>query len=312
MVNYWFPSPFLNKYTFTEVRLGYFRPAKFQQMKRLTFVLLGCATAASILFTRCADQPKTTSSPDPVKAETTPVATANTSQLTPQDTVQPSSAPGANPTDQPKTDEVGKSDNKQVKVKISTPYGDMIAILYNETPKHRDNFLKLVDKKYYDGTLFHRCINGFMIQGGDPNSKGAGPDVRLGMGGPGYTVPAEFNASLIHKKGALAAARTGGPSNPNRESSGSQFYIVQGQVMTDASIAQVEGMVAGKMPGFKYTDEQKKLYKTIGGTAQLDMDYTVFGEVISGLEVIDIIAKQKTKPGDRPVVDVPMTVTRIK
>ncbi|MFM9983774.1 MAG: peptidylprolyl isomerase [Flavobacteriales bacterium] len=285
-------------------------------MKRLILPFVGCAIAASLLLSSCADQPKTTDSSTPPKAET-PVDHAGTT-ATPanQDTsasksqvVTPETTQPAEPAKQPET--AAKSD-KQVKVKISTPYGDMIAILYNETPKHRDNFLKLVDKKYYDGTLFHRCINGFMIQGGDPNSKGAAADARLGTGGPGYTVPAEFNASLIHKKGALAAARTGGPSNPNRESSGSQFYVVQGAVMTDAGIAQVENMVAGKMAGFKYTDEQKKLYKTIGGTAQLDMDYTVFGEVISGLDVIDKIAKQKTKPGDRPVVDVTMTVTRVK
>ena len=270
-------------------------------MNRLNYFLSGCAMVALIFMTSCADQQKKAVSAESAKTETS--SATNTPAV--KDTVN--AAQPASTEAEPKA----ATDGKQIKVKISTPQGDMIAILYNETPKHRDNFLKLVDKKYYDGTLFHRCIDGFMIQGGDPNSKGAGPDVRLGMGGPGYTVPAEFNASLIHKKGALAAARTGGPSNPNRESSGSQFYIVQGQVMNDAGIAQVEAMVAGKMKGFKYTEEQKKLYKTIGGTAQLDMDYTVFGEVISGLEVIDKIAKQKTKPGDRPIVDVPMTVTRV-
>lgn len=276
---------------------------------------MGCALSALILFTGCAEKPKasTASTATPPNQESQPAVEANSAKKDTLSNQVISETPETIKNAETATSaETGKKDDKVVKVKISTPHGDMIAILYNETPKHRDNFLKLIDKKYYDGTLFHRCINGFMIQGGDPNSKGAAADVRLGTGGPGYTVPAEFNASYIHKKGALAAARTGGPSNPNRESSGSQFYIVQGQVMTDAGIAQVESMVAGKMAGFKYTDEQKKLYKTIGGTAQLDMDYTVFGEVISGLEVIDIIAKQKTKPGDRPVVDVPMTVTRIK
>ena len=285
-------------------------------MKRLILPIMGCAIAASLLLSGCADKQKTADPTTSPKAETPANQAGTTTIPANQDTATSKTqvvAPETPQTTEPakQADPAGKTD-KQIKVKISTPYGDMIAILYNETPKHRDNFLKLVDKKYYDGTLFHRCINGFMIQGGDPNSKGAAADARLGTGGPGYTVPAEFNASLIHKKGALAAARTGGPSNPNRESSGSQFYVVQGAVMTDAGIAQVENMVATKMAGFKYTDEQKKLYKTIGGTAQLDMDYTVFGEVISGLDVIDKIAQQKTKPGDRPVVDVPMTVTRVK
>ncbi len=283
-------------------------------MKRLILPIVGCAIATSLLFSACSNEPKTSVAAAPATEETNASQTSTPPPVsTPQDTASKKVTTGVTETTETeKNVEAGKKDDKSVKVKISTPYGDMIAILYNETPKHRDNFLKLVDKKYYDGTLFHRCINGFMIQGGDPNSKGASADARLGSGGPGYTVPAEFNASLIHKKGALAAARTGGPSNPNRESSGSQFYVVQGAVMTDAGIAQVENMVAGRMKGFKYTDEQKKLYKTIGGTAQRDMDYTVFGEVISGLEVIDIIAKQKTQPGDRPVVDVPMKVTRVK
>ena len=161
------------------------------------------------------------------------------------------------------------------KVKISTSYGDMVLKLYNETPIHRDNFLKLVNEKFYDGLLFHRVINGFMIQGGDPLSKNATPTQMLGMGDNGYTLPAEFNPALKHKKGALAAART---NNPEKRSSGCQFYIVQNQ----------------------------------NGTPQLDMSYTVFGEVISGFDVIDKIAAVKTQPGDRPVEDVRMTITLVK
>jgi cyclophilin family peptidyl-prolyl cis-trans isomerase len=198
------------------------------------------------------------------------------------------------------------------KVRVKTTFGDMIVLLYDETPGHKANFLKLVNEKYYDGLLFHRCIKGFMIQGGDPDSKGAPAEKQLGMGGPGYTVPAEFNPKLIHKKGALAAARQGGPVNPTKASSGSQFYIVQGTTMNDMQISQTQQYVQRAAPGFVYTDAQKEIYRTIGGTAQLDMDYTVFGEVIDGLNVIDIIASQPTKPGDRPVSDVVMSMEVIK
>jgi len=128
----------------------------------------------------------------------------------------------------------------------------------------------------------------------------------LGMGGPGYTVPAEFNAQFIHKKGALAAARQGDFVNPSKASSGSQFYIAQGVAMNDAQINQVEKYIQQKNPGFKYSDAQREIYKTLGGTAQLDMDYTVFGEVVSGLEILDKILAQPTGPGDRPVEDITM------
>jgi peptidyl-prolyl cis-trans isomerase B (cyclophilin B) len=183
-------------------------------------------------------------------------------------------------------------------VLIETDYGNMKVRLYDETPQHRDNFLKLVNEKYYDDLLFHRVINGFMIQGGDPNSRNAAPETRLGMGGPGYTIPAEIGKP--HFKGALAAART---SNPQKASSGSQFYIVQGQAVTEEqlnALAQQKGMT--------YTAEQRNRYKEVGGTPQLDNEYTVFGEVFEGLEVIDKIAAVQTGQGDRPVKDVKMKI----
>jgi len=162
----------------------------------------------------------------------------------------------------------------QVKFVIHTDYGDMKGVLYNETPKHRDNFEKLVKSGFYNGTLFHRVILGFMIQGGDPDSKNAKPGQALGMGGPGYTIPAEFNPQLTHKRGALAAARTGGPSNPQKASSGSQFYIV----------------------------EPEK------GAHFLDGEYTVFGEITQGFDVITKIASVQKDKADRPLKDIKMTV----
>lgn len=183
-------------------------------------------------------------------------------------------------------------------VKISTSQGDMVVKLYDETPAHRDNFLKLAEEGFFDGTLFHRVIKGFMIQGGDPDSKNAKPDARLGTGGPGYTLPAEFLENKFHKKGALSAARLGDNRNPKKESSGSQFYVVQGKTYLDE---QLDAM--------QITDpERRKVYKEIGGTPHLDGSYTVFGEVIQGLDVIDKIAAVKTRPGDRPMQDVKMTV----
>lgn len=192
--------------------------------------------------------------------------------------------------------------DKRKKVVIETEYGNMTAVLYDETPQHRDNFIKLANEGFYDDLLFHRIIKGFMIQGGDPDSKGAAPDKRLGMGGPGYTVPAEFVDQHIHLKGALAAARTGGPSNPEKKSSGSQFYIVQGNPI---QAAMLDGPFASK----NYTDEQKQAYQEMGGTPQLDRDYTVFGMVIEGLDVIDKIAAVQTAPGDRPLEDVKMKIS---
>jgi peptidyl-prolyl cis-trans isomerase B (cyclophilin B) len=207
----------------------------------------------------------------------------------------------AKPDPQPETKQI-----MNTRIKVTTSLGVMVVELYNETPLHRDNFIKLVKEGFYNDLLFHRCIKGFMAQGGDPDSRGAAPAKALGMGGPGYTVPAEFNANFVHKKGALAAARQGDQMNPKRASSGSQFYIVQGQQLNDNQITQFESRAAMKMPGFKYTDAQRQVYKTIGGTAMLDMDYTVFGEVVEGLDVLDKILAQPTKPGDRPVTDITM------
>lgn len=181
---------------------------------------------------------------------------------------------------------------------ISTEYGEMEAILYNSTPQHRDNFIKLVEEGYYDSLLFHRVIEGFMIQGGDPDSKTAAAGARLGIGGPGYQVPAEIGAP--HFRGTLAAARN---NNPQKASSGSQFYIVQGSPVTDEILAQIE-----MAKGVQYNEAQRQLYKEIGGTPQLDGDYTVFGEVIKGLEVIDEIAAVTKDGNNRPVKNVRMFI----
>ncbi len=192
-------------------------------------------------------------------------------------------------------------------VLISTNYGDMKAVLYDETPLHRDNFIKLVKEGYYDGTLFHRVIDGFMIQGGDPNSKTAKPNQQLGSGGPGYTIPAEFKQELIHKKGALAAARMGDNVNPQKASSGSQFYIAQGKRYTSDEL----NMLQARM-GKQFNQTQKDAYMNVGGVPFLDYEYTVFGEVIEGLEVIDKIAKVQKDRFDRPVEDVKMTISIVE
>lgn len=197
-------------------------------------------------------------------------------------------------------DASAQNKSKEPVVEITTDYGKIKIKLYNETPKHRDNFLKLAKEGFYNGTLFHRVIKGFMIQGGDPKSKTAGANDMLGSGDVGYTIPAEFDKNLIHKKGALCAART---NNPEKASSGCQFYIVQGKTMTDAEIGMME-----QQKGIKYTEAQKQAYKTLGGTAFLDQEYTVYGEVIEGMDVIDKIASVQTAPGDRPTKDVKMTV----
>ena len=190
-------------------------------------------------------------------------------------------------------------EKKETMVIISTNYGDMKVKLYDETPLHRDNFIKLAKEGFFDGLLFHRAIPQFMIQGGDPTSKDAKPGQQLGSGGPGYTIPAEFNPNFIHKKGALSAARQGDQVNPKKASSGSQFYIVQGR---SASAQELQ------RGGIKYTPEQIKVYAEQGGTPFLDGQYTVFGEVVEGLDVIDKIAAVRTAPGDRPLEDVKFTV----
>ncbi len=188
----------------------------------------------------------------------------------------------------------------QSMVKLETTKGNVVIRLYDETPLHRDNFIRLVAEKYYDSILFHRVIKGFMIQTGDPESKHAGPGDPLGFGGPSYKIPAEINPLFFHKKGALAAARQGDAVNPNKESSGSQYYIVQGKPL---SLPQLETMEkTGQHTPF--SEAQKLAYTTIGGTPHLDNGYTVFGEVVEGLEVVDSIADAATDNRNRPVEDI--------
>ena len=233
--------------------------------------------------------------------------------------------------------------------------GDIVVRLYDETPIHRDNFVKLAKEGYYDGTLFHRVIKDFMIQGGDPDSKGAPASQMLGMGGPDYTLEAEIKEGLYHKRGALAAARQGDEMNPERRSSGSQFYIVWGQVYNEGQLRQFAkqlkmqqiqsafNQLAAKhrdeimqmrrerdraglqalqerladeaekqVTGNGLTEEQMKLYTTIGGTPHLDGQYTVFGEVEEGLDVVEMIQSTATRRGDRPIDDIEMRVSVIE
>ena len=242
-----------------------------------------------------------------------------------------------------------------MKVQIKTMLGDIVVRLYDETPIHRDNFMKLVKDGYYDGTLFHRVIKDFMIQGGDPDSKGAPAGKMLGVGGPDYTLEAEIKDSLFHKRGALAAARLGDEVNPERRSSGSQFYIVWGQVYNEGQLRQFskqlrmqkvqaafndlvsshrdeimqmrrdknraglqelqEKLVAeaeNKVGKAGLTEEQLKIYSTIGGTPHLDGQYTVFGEVEEGLYVVEMIQSSATGRGDRPVDDIEMKMVVIE
>lgn len=241
------------------------------------------------------------------------------------------------------------------KIKIHTSKGDIVVRLYDETPLHRDNFVKLVKESYYDGTLFHRVIKDFMIQGGDPDSKGAPMDKMLGAGGPDYTIDAEFvYPQLFHKRGALSAARLGDEVNPERKSSGSQFYIVWGKTYKTGELKQMEKQMAMQMEqtvfsqlakehheeimmlrrnrdrqglmalqdrladetkakcketGYpKFTAEQMDVYTTQGGTPFLDNQYTVFGEVEEGLEVVEAIQNCETTRSDRPKEDISMTV----
>lgn len=243
-------------------------------------------------------------------------------------------------------------------VTIKTSFGDMVAILYDETPKHKENFLKLIDQKYYDSTLFHRVMEGFMIQGGDPDSKTAGPGVQLGQGGPSYTVPAEFNDKFFHEKGALAAARLSDQQNPQKASSGSQFYIVQGTVVPEdqltidqqklqrglqqmfqtgnhkelfdslqllynsGDLEAYQAKIASIVPRIETATgnpirvevpaDKLKAYTTIGGAPFLDGQYTVFGKVVKGLDVIDKIAAVQRDYAERPVEDIRMTITHTK
>jgi len=235
---------------------------------------------------------------------------------------------------------------------IETPYGIIKVKLYDETPRHRDNFIKLMQEKKYDGTLFHRVIKGFMVQGGDLDSKNAKPGQQLGAGDAGYTIPAEINPKFFHKKGALAAARQSDQVNPKKASSGSQFYIVTGEVMDANKLKEIEKqalmgklfadpanagikskmmelyqqgksdslkfyegileqqaaaeMASGK--GNKFSPAQVEAYTTIGGAPFLDGEYTVFGEVIEGMDVLDKIAAEEVDANSRPVKDIPMTI----
>jgi len=196
---------------------------------------------------------------------------------------------------------------KECLVEIQTEYGNMLVKLYDATPQHQDNFIKLVEENFYDSLLFHRVIQNFMIQGGDPKSKNASPGLALGSGGPGYTVPAEFVDSLVHVKGALSAARTGDAVNPEKRSSGSQFYIVDGQELTENMLAKIEAQ-----KNIRYTPDQREAYLANGGTPFLDREYTVFGQVIDGLEVIDKITEVATDGRDRPREDVIMKIRLIR
>ncbi|MBR5146621.1 MAG: peptidylprolyl isomerase [Bacteroidales bacterium] len=191
-----------------------------------------------------------------------------------------------------------QAQEKETLVLIKTSLGDITVKLYNDTPLHRDNFIKLINEGWYNNSPFHRVINNFMIQGGHNQD---------GSVDPGYTIPAEFRANHIHKKGALAAARQGDHVNPKKASSGCQFYIVQGQVLTDAHIQMYQQRM-----GLTFTKEQIEAYTTVGGTPHLDGEYTVFGEVVEGLEIIDKIAKVKTGYMDVPVEAVTMTIEILK
>lgn len=191
-----------------------------------------------------------------------------------------------------------QAQEKETLVLIKTSLGDITVKLYNDTPLHRDNFIKLINEGWYNNSPFHRVINNFMIQGGHNQD---------GRVDPGYTIPAEFRSNHIHKKGALAAARQGDQVNPKKASSGCQFYIVQGQVLTPAHIQMYQQRM-----GLTFTQEQIEAYTTVGGTPHLDGEYTVFGEVVEGLDVIDKIAKVKTGYMDVPVEAVTMTIEILK
>ncbi len=198
---------------------------------------------------------------------------------------------------------------QQTKVLMKTSMGDVTILLYDDTPIHKDNFIELINKKFYDGILFHRVIPGFMIQAGDPNSKTAQPGMRLSSGTPGYTIPAEFKPNHIHKKGALAAARQDDNVNPNKESSGSQFYIVTGKVWSANELTQFER--DGYHP--KFTPEQKTIYTSAGRYPPLDYQYTVFGEVTQGIEIVEKIGNAPRDASDRPKTDIKIvSMTLIK
>ncbi|GAB3986803.1 peptidylprolyl isomerase [Spirosoma daeguense] len=196
---------------------------------------------------------------------------------------------------------------KDYLVTLNTDFGPMRLVLYDQTPKHKENFIKLVGQKYYDSLLFHRIIPLFMVQGGDPKSKNAKDGEPLGNGDIGYKVPAEITPTLFHKKGSLAAARD---NNPEKASSGCQFYIVQGRTWSDSELqTQIDRAKARGAGERVFTEEQKQTYKTLGGAPHLDGSYTVFGEVIDGLAIVDSIAKQPRNEMDRPLKNVRMSMT---
>ena len=190
---------------------------------------------------------------------------------------------------------------------IKTSMGDIKFFLYDEAPLHKENMIKLINEGFYTDLLFHRVISTFIIQGGDPDSKNALPEKTLGLGGLNYTIPAEFNINCIHKKGAIAAARQGDQVNPLKESSGCQFYIVQGKIYTQAELS-----VLAKKLNTQFNDNQIKTYTTIGGVPYLDYSYTVFGEVVEGLEIIDKIASQPVNNAKRPLKNITFTIKKIK
>ena len=192
----------------------------------------------------------------------------------------------------------------EIRVKISTSLGDIIVRLSNKTPKHRDNFVKLVNGHFYDSLLFHRVINSFMIQGGDPKSKNAAQGIMLGEGDVGYKIPAEFDSALFHKRGALAAARD---DNPEKASSGCQFYIVQGKKRSNSELDVIE-----LKKTIHFSSTKRMTYNMIGGTPNLDMNYTVFGEVETGMEVVDEIALQQVDDNNRPLKDISMKMEVVK
>lgn len=203
----------------------------------------------------------------------------------------------------------------EVHVVLETTKGDIELKLYDATPQHRDNFVKLVKECAYDSLLFHRVIRDFMIQGGDPDSKNAAPGVFLGEGDRPYTVPAEFRLEegIFHRRGVLAAAREGDDVNPEQRSSAMQFYIVWGKVFDDAGLDNIQKRLDERTGGrVKLTTEMREVYKTVGGTPHLDGQYTVFGEVVSGLDVVDAIQQVQTDGNDRPLVDVRIIRARIR
>jgi len=248
--------------------------------------------------------------------------------------------------------------NREAKFQIVTEFGTIKIKLYNETPLHRDNFIKLTKEGFYTDLLFHRVISRFMIQGGDPDSKNAEPGKLLGNGDLGYTIPAEFNPKFFHHRGVLAAAREGDQVNPEKKSSACQFYLMQGRVFRPGELDSLQTKLENnrkmnlmqtkikaieaelnqlgaegkqneinarinalreaveneskQLPPIRFTDEQRKAYTTIGGYPSLDQNYTIFGEVIEGMEVIDQIAQQQTDKNNRPLKDIKFTISKIK